>query len=391
VLGVALGIAAGFIPGFSSNNLAMLFITYGLISSDYYLAVAVVAINISSSFFQYLSPMIFGLGNEDTSLAIDSLARPTIDPVTMESFKRGMRTVVSGGLTGVLVSLPLLFLAEKIYPVVYSSLSPLAGWLLLFVCIYMVWIERNWRKKISAVVVFILSGMLGLLVKNSGLISPDYLLLPIFIGLYGFSSLISKNRGRKEVELVQDLTWPEKARAAAIAFITSVFGSMMSGMKSSQTSALALQVGGISRRDEVLFVLPMISLAFMTLSVLVLGSTGKIRSNLTYDIYDIMGNLHFSQTVLFVGCVAVAACMSACILMLLAKPIGKFLSKVSGKYLKILGFCIGAMLIINFTGVYGVLLAAVATCIGVLSSRLGTRSTHLMAVLLLPSIVAMIL
>jgi TctA family transporter len=36
-------------------------------------------------------------------------------------------------------------------------------------------------------------------------------------------------------------------------------------------------------------------------------------------------------------------------------------------------------------------LAFTTTCIGILSSRLRVRSTHLMGVLLLPSIVAMIL
>lgn len=384
-VGVALGFGAGFIPGFSSNNLSMLVITSGLISSNYHLAVTAVAIEISNSFFEFLSPMIFGIGNEATALAVD----PAYAGLTEESFKRGMNIVASGGLVGILISLPLLFFAEKIYPIVYSSLKPLVGWMLLFLCVYMVWIEKSWRKKFFAVVIFCLSGLLGLLVRDSGLISSEYLLLPIFIGLYGFSSLLSGRHEKKE--LIQDVTFFEKARAAAIAFIASVFASLIPGMKRGQTSALALQAGGVFKREEVLFILPAISLAFVTLSIFVLGSTGRVRSSLTYDIKEVMGEIYFSQTVLFVGVVAIAACASACMLILLAKPIGRMMSRINGKYLKIVGFCVCASLIIFFTGFYGVMLAFAATCIGLLSSRFGTRSTHLMGVLLVPTIMASVI
>jgi len=370
------------VPGFSSNNLSMLVIASGMISSNYHLAVTAVAIEISHSFFEFLSPMIFGIGSEATALAVD----PAYAGITEESLKRGMNIVASGGLVGILISLPLLFFAEKIYPLVYSSLKPLAGWILLFLCVYMVWIERSWGKKFFAVIIFCLSGLLGLLVKDSGLVSPEYLLLPVFIGLYGFSSLLSGRRERKE--LIQDITFFEKARAAVIAFISSTFASLIPGMKRGQTSALALQAGGVFKREEVLFILPAISLAFVTLSIFVLGSTGRVRSSLTYDIKEVMGEIYFSQTVLFAGTVAIAACISACMLILLAKPIGRVMSRINGKYLKIAGFCVCSSLIMFFTGIYGVLLAFAATCIGMLSSRLGTRSTHLMGVLLLPTIVA---
>lgn len=385
MIGVALGFAIGFIPGFSSNNLSMLLIAYGFLSSNYHLAITVVALEISSSFFDFMSPMIFGIGNEATALAINSVS----ENVTEENFKHGLRTVASGGLIGILISLPLIFFAEKIYPVVFSSLKPLVGWILLFLCIYMVWIERDWKKKIFASVIFCLSGVFGLLVKDSGIISSEYLLLPVFIGLYGFSSIISERHHKTEP--MQDFPWTKKVRTAAIAFVTSVFASFISGMKRGQTSALALQVGQVSKREEVLFMLPMISLAFVTLSIFVLGSAGKIRSNLAYDIQEIMGKIYFSQAALLIGAVIISACISVCLLLLLAKPIGKFFSKINNKYLKIFGFCVGAFLIIFFTGIYGVLLAFTATAIGLLSSRLGIRSTHLMGVLLLPSIIAAIL
>lgn len=385
IIGVALGFAAGFIPGFSSENLSMLIVTYGIISTNYYLVVTVIAVEISYSFFSFLSPMIFGIGNDATSLAIDNACLGLAE----DSLKRGMEIVASGGLVGILISLPLLFFAKDIYPLVYNSLKPLVGWILLLLCSYMIWIERGWKGKFFATIIFSLSGLVGLLVRGSGLVSSEYLLVPIFIGLYGFSSLVSKRY--RENSPLQDIALVKKVRVAAVAFITSMFASFVTGMKRGQTSALALRIGGISKREEVLFILSAISLSFGTLSIFVLSSVGKIRSTLAYDIQEIMGDIYFSQTVLFVGTVAISACLSVSALILLAKPMGRIFSRINGKYLKVFGFCICSLLIVVFTGFYGIILAFTTTCIGILSSRLRVRSTHLMGVLLLPSIVAVIL
>lgn len=340
---------------------------------------------IASSFFEFLSPMIFGIGNEATALAVDA----TYAGLTEESFRRGVGIVVSGGLIGTLISFPLLFFAEWIYPTVYSSLKPLIGWILLLFCMYMVWIERGWMKKFLALTIFLLSGIFGLLIRNSGLISSDYLLLPVFIGLYGFSSILSR-RHRKE-ELFQEISAVEKFRSTALAFVASLFASFIPGMKRGQASAIALQMGGVLKREEILFILPVVSLAFVTLSIFVLDSTGRVRSFLAYDIQEIMGDLYFSQTVLFAGAVAIAACLSAFLLIFFARLIGKVISKINERYLKIFGFLVGAIFVINFTGLYGMLLAFTATCIGLLSFRFGIRSTHLMAVLLLPSIISSVM
>lgn len=383
MIGVILGLVTGFVPGLNSNNLSLVLIAYGFISSNYYLAVTAIAIEISFSFFEFLSPMLFRIGNDVTSLAIND------SDFTEESFKRGINIVVTGGLLGILISLPLLFFADNIYPAVYSALKPFVGWILLFLCVYMVLIERNLKRKISATAIFCLSGLVGLLTKNSGLIASDYLLVPIFIGLYGFSSILRKKY--KSVETIQDIPWKEKIRISFIAFVSSMFASLVPSMKRGQASTLALQLGKIFKREEVLFILPLISLAFVTLSLFVLNSTGSIRSTLAYDINEIMGDVYISQTILFAGTVAVSACLSICILILIAKPIGKLFSRINEKYIKIFGFCVCMLLIINFTGFYGILLAFTTTAIGLLSSRLGVRSTHMMGVLLLPSIVSMIL
>lgn len=388
-LGVLLGIACGFLPGFSSNNLNMLLLSFGafgLAASNYQLAAMVVAVEISSSFFEFLSPMLFGIGNEETSLALGA------DPVASGSLARGMRCVVLGGLTGVAMALPLAAVAGSIYPLVYSSIKPLAGWILAAVCVYMVVTERGWKSMTAAAGVFVLAGGLGVAVGNGPLLPAEYQLLPVFIGMYGISSIVSDwNGGHERREsFVRELPLAEKVRIAFIAFVSAGFASLVTGVKKGQASAIAMRTGSLYSREEVLFALPAVALAFNTMSVLVLGSAGKIRSSLSADVYDAMGAIGADQALLFAGIVALSACAAAVLMTAMAKPLGKALNLTgngrASKTMIVMGLAIGLALVLVFAGPAGLLVAATSACVGMFAKRLRVRSVHMMGVLLLPSI-----
>lgn len=389
-VGVLLGIACGFLPGFSSNNLNMLLLSFGafgLASSNYQLAAMAVAVEISASFFEFLSPMLFGIGNEETSLAIGA------DPIAADSFKRGIRCVVLGGLAGVAIALPLAFFAGGMYTLVYSTIKPLAGWILAAVCVYMVVTERGWKSMASAAAVFAVAGALGIAVNSGPLLPADYALLPVFVGMYGISSIVSGwNGGREHREgLVQELPLQEKLRIAFLAFVSAGFASLVTGVKKGQASAIAMRVGSLYSREEILFALPAVALAFNTMSVFVLGSAGAIRSSLSADVYDAMGAIGADQALLFVGVVALSACAASALMVALAKPLGMLVSKTGkgahGRGMMFLGLATALVLVFAFTGPAGMLVTATSVCVGLLAKRLRVRSVHLMAVLLLPSIV----
>jgi len=389
IAGVLLGIACGFLPGFSSNNLNMLLISFGafgLATSNYQLAAMAVAVEISSSFFEFLSPMLFGIGNEETSLALES------DPVAADSLKRGIRCVVFGGLVGVAMALPLALVAGSMYPLVYSSIKPIAGWILAAVCVYMVVTERGWKAMASAAVVFAVAGMLGIAVGNGPLLPAEYALLPVFVGMYGISSIVADWNGKHERKegFVRELPLPEKLRIAFIAFVSAGFASLVIGVKKGQASAIAMRIGALYGREKVLFALPAVALAFNTMSIFVLGSAGTIRSSLSADVYDAMGAIGADQALLFAGVIAVSACAASALMTAMARPLGVLVARTGngghGKGMMIVGLATALVLIFAFTGFAGMLVAATSACVGLLAKRLRVRSVHMMAVLLLPSI-----
>jgi putative membrane protein len=384
LLGVCLGCIAGLIPGLHSSNITLVLMSYGLITSQINLIVLIVGMEVAYAFFQFLSPILFSISDDLAALAIE----PSQYFIGKEFVDKAIKNIVTGGLIGVLLSLPLLLFAQKIYPVIYEGIRPLVGQILLIICIYMVWLEGNWKKCLFASSIFVLSGILGLLVRDSGFLPSNYLFLPIFLGLYGFSSIIASRW--RTYEIKHEIQRENKIRVSAIAFLSSLFASFIPSMKRSQAAVIALQTGKIRQNEQILFVLSIISLAYITLSILVLSSTGVVRSIAAYNIREILGDLYVGQTLLLIGSLIIAACVSSVLALLLVNPLSKILSKVNKKYLRMFGFCLGLFLIIIFTGWKGLLLAFTSTCIGILSILLKVRSTHLMGVLLLPSIIAML-
>lgn len=385
LVGVLLGCLAGLIPGLHSSNLSLLLTSFGLATSQYSLVFLIIGIEVSYAFFQFLSPILFGISDDLAALSIDDdhyfVIKNLVD--------RAVKIIATGGVVGVLISFPLIFFSQKIYPLVYGSIKPLVGWLLLIVCIYIFWTEKTWKKKFFAVIIFLVSGIFGLIIKNSGFIPDTYLFLPVFLGLFGFSSIIA--RKPKATEIIYEIPAKQKIRISFTSFLSSLFASLIPGVKRSQAAAIALETGKIGQSEERLFALSVVSLSCMMLSILVLDSTGSVRSTLAYEINDIIGEMYFNKTLLLIGCLALAASLSSILMLLSANPLNKILSKVDKKYLKIFGFGMGLILIIYFTGWKGLLLAFTATCIGILAILLRIRSTYLMGVLLLPSIIVMLM
>jgi putative membrane protein len=191
--------------------------------------------------------------------------------------------------------------------------------------------------------------------------------------------------------MTNEFSGKEKIRISFTSFLSSLFASLIPGMKRSQAAVIALEGGRIGSSEERLFALSVVSLSCMVLSILVLDSTGSVRSNLAYEIKDLVGDLFFSKTLLLIGSIILAASFSSTLMFLISNPLNRILSKVEKKYLKVFGFGLGLALIIYFTGWEGLLLAFTASCIGIMAILLRVKSTHLMGVLLLPSIIVMVM
>jgi TctA family transporter len=376
ISGVFVGIAASFVPGLFYSEISLLF--FGFVSGIN-AAIFISSSAIAFSLFEFISTNIFEIGDDITSLALDT-------KIHMENLSRIAKTVSSGTIVSLLFSLPLIFIFQNLFSQIHSTIQSSLLVILTAIILYTILSERTFARKIFAAFIFILTGIFGILVQNTGFLPANLLLMPIFIGLYGFSSIIARKHSEKNI--VFPVSLKEKIKISLISFGTTLFAIFIPSMKRSQTSAITLGLGKIDQNETVLLALSIISTSFLIISIIALSSN-SIRSILAYDISELT-EMNFNQVLIILGSFILAAVFSIFLLLNLTKFLDKIVFKVNKKYLKIFGFVCGSILILYFTSWKGALLAVVATSIGILSIKLRVRSAHLMGILLVPTLLRLV-
>jgi len=372
ISGVLVGTAASFVPGLFYSEISLLF--FGFVSGIN-AAIFISSSAIAFSLFEFISTNIFEIGDDITSLALDT-------KIHMENLSRIAKTVSSGTIVSLLFSLPLIFIFQNLFSQIHSTIQSSLLVILTAIILYTILSERTFARKIFAAFIFILTGIFGIIVQNSGFLPSNLLLMPIFIGLFGFSSFTRKHFEKTVIFPVSSI---EKVKISLLSFGATLFAILVPSMKRSHTSAIVMGLGKLDQNETVLLALSIISTSFLIISLVALSSN-SIRSILAYDVSEIT-ELNFNQILLILGSFMLAATFSIILLLSSVKHLQKIVLKINKKYLKIFGFICGSFLILFFTSWKGALLAAVATSIGILSIKLRVRSAHLMGILLLPTLI----
>ena len=370
-LGVIVGIAASFVPGLYYSEISLIF--FGFLTGIN-AAIFIACSAIAFSLFEFVTTNIFEIGDDITSFALETKFQ-------IENLSRIAKTVSLGTLISIFLSIPLIFIFQNLFSQINSTIKSSLLVILSAIILYTILSERTFAKKIFASFIFIITGIFGIIVQESGFLPSNLLLMPIFIGFFGFSSFARKHF---EKRIIFPVSLKDKIKISLISFGTTLFAIFIPSMKRSQTSAIALALGKIDQNETVLLALSIISTSFLIVSLVALSSN-SIRSILAYDISEI-AELNFNQVLLILGSFIIAAVVSIVFLLNSVKFLDRIVLKINKKYLKVFGLICGSVLILYFTSWKGALLAIVATAIGTLSIKLKIRSAHLMGVLLVPTL-----
>lgn len=375
VSGVFVGIAASFIPGLFYSEISLL--VFGFLSGTN-AAIFISSSAIAFSVFEFITTNIFGIGDDITSLAIDT-------KIHMENLSRIAKTVSLGTITSLFFSIPLIFIFQNLFDQIHSTVQSSLLVILTAIILYTILSERTFPRKFFAAFIFILTGIFGMIVQDTGFLPSNLLLMPIFIGLFGFSSFARKHF---EKTVIFPVSSTEKIKISLLSFGATLFAILVPSMKRSHTSAIVMGLGKLDQNETVLLALSIISTSFLVISLVALSSN-SIRSLLAYDVSEIT-ELNFNQILLILGSFMLAATLSIILLLSSIKHLEKLVLGINKKYLKIFGFVCGSILILYFTSWKGALLAVVATSIGILSIKLRVKSAHLMGVLLVPTLLRLV-
>ncbi|MBI4151757.1 tripartite tricarboxylate transporter permease [Candidatus Woesearchaeota archaeon] len=385
--GILSGIITGLVPGIHVNLVSVLVVTFSPLLLDYVspfsLGVYIISLALTHTFLDAIPSIYLGAPDEAQALA----ALP------------GHRLLIQGlghnaVLCTVIGSLGCVILGVLLFPLFISTMSwlqPLVaesiGYLLIIMMIFMIWRER--KKWLFALVAFLLSGVLGLLVFS--IPSVEQPLFPLLSGLFGISLLITGLSENIRIPLQKTAEPLQLSRRNMMKTVSAASGvgyiaAFLPGFGSSQAAIVATNAVGDVGDEGFLTLIGGINTANMLISIATVYALDKARNGAIVAVQQLMTMITYSQLLQFIALALIVAGVSSLLTIYCSKLFASMIVKVSYPLLIRAIIIFITALTLYFDGFVGLLILVTATALGYLCSRWGIGKSHLLGCLILPVI-----
>ena len=377
VAGIALGVFCGMMPGIHSNTVASILSTLPFPPDILtYAIVAVFGTHLVVQFF----PSIF------LSIPDDSVVASVLPGHRLALAGRGREAATlcaASALISVFASSLLLPFSIAVMPALYSLVEPRMALVLCAATIYLLASERETGKIAIASFVFLLSGTLGVVTMRIGISDP---LFPAFSGLFAGSGILLSFASKRKLP-------KQDAEKTELDFLPYVAAGVLFGMLSdllpgiAAPAQIAVFASAVLVAKDARKFLALISSIAASHAVFAFGallSIGKAREG-SIAIINNLAPIDAQSLPAIIGALILSCGAGAYLLIKISNRTGAFFGQnTRALNLGALAYLICAIAIIS--GPLGLLLFATSTAIGLLPPMLGIRRTHVMGLIIVPSI-----
>ena len=388
LIGIGSGIVLGLLPGAHVNNILPLILALTVsFSSPYCLAVFIVALALTQIFISFIPSVFLGAPEADTSLSVLPGHRLLLEGRGYEAIK----LTVVGGICSLLLSLVLISALANYFTFLYKISRPYIQYAILLVIIFMIFSEKKLKKMLSAVLIVILSGFLGILTLGSSIVPQQNVLFPVLSGLFGLSTIIvsmgqrSKLPKQKEEDRIM-VKKKDLMKSILLGSFAGIIVGFLPAIGVSQAAVMVQSLAGMGETRSFLVTLSGINTANEVFSLSSLYLVNNPRSGASVAIGRILQEVSFNEMVLLIGVICFTAGISSLVTLYLGKKIPKFLVRLNYRYLCFTVILFLIIMVFFITGVYGLLILFTSTSIGLLAVNLGIKRSHCMGCLLIPSL-----
>lgn len=315
-----------------------------------------------------------------------------------------------GGLGGLLVLLLLSPLLPRVMPVVRTVVGPHLHWILGAVIVFMLMSEwpkgsdrgrsgltkflDAWRSLGAGLLTFLLSGVLGFVLFYSSLVPTEMAfqnLLPAFVGLFAIpwvlQNLISQTQvPEQHVSRSVDLSPGLIARGVGAGALGGLFAAFFPVVTGGIGGFLAGHA--TAQRDDRLFIVSQgaSKLVYYVGAFLFFFVPGLhlTRGGMAWML-SVLYTPHTPQTYwVAVGAMLLSGALAFLMLLTLSRAAIWLVSRVDYRWVSAATLALLVGIVLALTGPGGLLIAAVATGIGLIPVMWGSRRMNCMGVLLLP-------
>jgi putative membrane protein len=286
---------------------------------------------------------------------------------------------------------------------------------------------RGADRMIWALALFILSGLLGFVllgirgitndawipVVELGLVGGDWMLVPLFTGLFGLPTLLLSLSTdpaipKQDEGLVESMTRSRKVRGMLAGTMTGAFVGWFPGITSAEAGVLVAQATpardeDLARPDdgekagpdteEFIVSISAINTANAISNFVALFVIFKTRSGAARAAQEIIGimlqpwvrPLHPPwQLSLILIALLISGVLAYYSTLFLGKAFSRGFQRISYRSLVLAIMVFLVVLVVLFSGPFGVLIMVIATFVGLIPPTIGVKRVHLMGCLILP-------
>ncbi|NOQ38516.1 hypothetical protein GQ472_06535 [archaeon] len=384
IAGILAGIITGLIPGLHINTIAIL--ALGIYRTNdidpLLLSCFIIAMSTAHSFLDFIPSIFFGVPDPATALTV----LPTHKMLFKGKGYEALALSVIGGLFGMVILIFFLLTIANFITPAYAAIKPLIPYLLIIAITFII---LKGTKRRASLFIFIISGLLGTITFKSYMINSNYIMFPLFAGLFGMSNLmmsfgnISKIPKQKtDIKIRLKGTF----KSSAAGFAGGLVAGIIPGLGSSQSAMLVQHLGKMKGAKNFIIAVGTIGTIDIILSFLAIYLIGNARSGVAIAVDAIIGTITKDTLQIFIGIAFLSAGLAAVLTLDIGKVATIIIEKIDYKKTGIAIMLLLTMMTIIFTGIYGLILLTASTSLGIYTQQIGVRRSMLMGCLILPTI-----
>jgi len=389
ILGILAGTITGLIPGIHINLIAIILLGFSAyllnLASPLTLIIFITAMAITHTFVDFIPSIFLGAPDEDTALSI----LPGHQLLLKGQAYFATIFTLYGSVAALMIILIFTPIFIYLLPIAYPYVSRIMPIILILVSGYLIFAEKQNKKRVWALIIFLLAGFLGIATLNLNIKEP---LLPLLTGLFGASNLIisikQKTRiPKQKIIKLKNIKLKKSsiAKASFASIIASPFTAFLPGLGASQAAVIGSEVTELNPK-EFLFLLGAINTIVMGLSFITFYSVQKTRTGAAVAISRLIPKLTLINLSYIMAAIVIAGIVSFLITIYISKFISNKIHKINYSKLSIFILIILIGLTIYLAGFLGLLVFIVSASLGISAILLGIRRMHLMGSLLIPTI-----
>ena len=381
IVGVCLGIFTGLSPGIHVNLISVLMFSVSAyllkIVDPLILGIVIVSMAITHTFLDIIPSIFLGVPDDEEAIAALPSHRMLLQGNAFEAVQLSTIGALGGLIIAILLIPIFLIFTEHLYAFLESSIALL----LILTAGFMIFNEKN---KLWALIIFLISGVLGIIVFAIPVNEP---LFPLFSGLFGISMLV--NSIKENVKIPEQKFQDVEVKGAGKAILTSVImgwiASFMPGIGTAQVAAISAKIVKLEENAFIILV-GGLSTVNMLLSLVSLYLLEKARNGAVVVVMKLLEVEQREFFILSFSCL-IAGGIATIITLKLARLFTKFIGTINYKKL-----CLGVLLVIFIlvaiiSGWLGILILIISTFLGLLTELKQITKSQMMGCLIIPVII----